>query len=183
MTGELILIRHAAVSASYHGRCYGCSDVELSLTGEKRSQILSRLLAKRPITRVVHSGLQRTQYLADRLAKELGQHAECCEGLQERDYGEWELEHWDTLHQRFGDDMLRVISEPATYRPGGGETTFEMRDRVLEWLHTLPPDGLTVAVTHGGPIAVLRGAQKVAPVADWLKLIPSCGEFVSLSLQ
>jgi alpha-ribazole phosphatase len=183
VTSELILIRHAAVSERYHGRCYGRSDVALSLVGEQRSQELSKLLATRPITRIVHSGLRRTKYLADRLAQELGQHAECCEDLQERDFGSWELQHWDLLHERFGDDMLRVISEPDTYRPGGGETTFEMRDRVLEWLHTFPLDELTVAVTHGGPIAVLRGDQEGTPVADWLKLIPACGEFISVSLQ
>jgi len=182
VTGELILIRHAAVAERYNGRCYGRSDVELSAAGERQSDDLIRLFATRPISRVFHSGLQRTQYLADRLANALGRNAECCDGLQERDFGNWELEPWDLIHRQFGDNLLRVITEPDTFRPGGGETTFEMRDRVLNWFHTLRPNELTVAVTHGGPIAVLRGAQQEAPVADWVNLIPAYGEFVSLRL-
>ncbi len=182
MTAELILIRHAAISDRYRGRCYGRSDVELSSAGEQRSNEMSKLLATWPIARVVHSGLRRTQYLAELLADALGQKAECCETLQERDFGNWELEHWDILHQRFGDEMMRVVSDPEKYRPGGGETTFEMRDRVLEWFHGLHGDGMTVAVTHGGPIAALRGTRQGAAVVDWLNLIPACGELVSIDL-
>jgi broad specificity phosphatase PhoE len=180
MTADLILIRHAEVSSCYRGRCYGCSDVELSERGEQRSHELSKLLSTQPIARVVHSGLQRTRYLAERLAEQVQQPAECCLALQERDYGRWELEHWDVLYQQFGDEMLRTVSDPQTYRPGGGETTFEMRDRVLEWFQSLQTDGLIVAVTHGGPIAALRGTLGELPVADWLPLIPACGEFVAV---
>ena len=65
MNGELILIRHAAVSERYHGRCYGRSDVELSLAGERHSEELSQFFATRPVSRILHSGLQRTRFLAD----------------------------------------------------------------------------------------------------------------------
>lgn len=182
MTAELILVRHAAVADRYHGRCYGASDIELSPAGERHSRELSDLLASRRIARVMHSGLARTHYLAELLAQRLGRSAECCPELRERDYGNWELEAWDVLHQRFGDEMLQMVSDPQTYRPGGGETTYEMRDRVLRWFATLPRDGVTIAVTHGGPIAALRGAQQRLPVAAWLGLIPACGECVSIGL-
>lgn len=182
MTAELILVRHAAVADRYLGRCYGASDVELSPAGEARSRELSELLAARPIARVMHSGLQRTRYLAERLAERLERPAECCRAIQERDYGDWELEPWDVLHERFGDEMLRMVSAPDVFRPGGGETTSEMRDRALEWFDALPREGVTVAVTHGGPIAALRGAQQGLPVAAWLDLIPACGECVSMCL-
>lgn len=181
MNAELILIRHAAVADRYLGRCYGVSDVELSLDGEEHSRELSELLAAGPVARVIHSGLQRTRFLAEKVAERLSCPLESCRAIQERDFGDWELELWDQLHQQFGNEMLRMISDPAAYRPGGGETTFEMRDRVLKWFDDLPKDGRTIAVTHGGPIAVLRGMQAGLPVAGWLDLIPACGEWVLMN--
>jgi broad specificity phosphatase PhoE len=79
--------------------------------------------------------------------------------------------------------MLKVVSEPGAYRPGGGETTFELRDRVLEWFRQLPREGLTIAVTHGGPIAALSGTLRQLPVAVWVDLIPPCGERVQIDLE
>jgi broad specificity phosphatase PhoE len=75
-----------------------------------------------------------------------------------------------------------MISEPETYRPGGGETTFELRDRVVAWRSSVVEQNkLVVAVTHGGPIAALVGTEKELPVSDWVKLIPGCGQWVRLS--
>lgn len=178
---ELILVRHAGVSDKYSGYCYGRSDVELSAGGEHCSRKLSEYLASRPVRRVVHSGLRRTQFLAEHLARLVGCDAECDSAIQERDYGDWELKSWDSLYQQFGEDLIRVINEPATYRPGRGETTFEMRDRVVDWYQSLPESGLTVAISHGGPIAALRGTHAGAAVREWLKLIPAYGEYCTLS--
>jgi broad specificity phosphatase PhoE len=182
MTAELILVRHAEIADRYAGLCYGRSDVELSGSGRRRSREVSLLLAHRPISLVLHSGLRRTRYLAERIAARVGCAARSQEALQERYFGDWELESWDALHERRPGDMLRMVSEPDTYRPGGGETTFEMRDRMLKWFNALPRCGLTVAVAHGGPIAALRGACQGLPVSDWLPLIPACGEWVSMEL-
>jgi broad specificity phosphatase PhoE len=131
---------------------------------------------------VVHSGLQRTRFLAERLADRLECLSVCCEALRERDFGTWELKPWTAIHARFGDEMLRMVSEPGTYRPGGGETTFELRDRVVAWRRSaVAQNTLVVAVTHGGPIAALLGTEKELPVSDWVKLIPGCGKWVRLS--
>jgi len=90
---------------------------------------------------------------------------------------------WDDIHALSGDDMLRMISEPGTYRPGGGETTYEMRDRVLGWLDSASDNDLTIAVTHGGPIAALLGTLRQSPVSEWASLIPRCGEIVGIHQQ
>lgn len=182
MTGSLILVRHAAVAERYVGICYGCSDVELSREGRRRSRELAEQLAVRQVTRVVHSGLSRAAYLAEALAERLGIAAECCPPLQERGFGEWELLRWSEIQIREGSDILRMVTEPDTFRPGGGETTFELRERVMSWFAGLPYDGLTVAVTHGGPIAALRGTLSGLPVDQWPALIPACGEFITVDV-
>jgi hypothetical protein len=53
-----------------------------------------------------------------------------------------------------------------------------MRDRILASFESLPEGGLTVVVTHGGPIAVLRGMRQNLPIPAWLTLIPAHGEIV-----
>ena len=176
----LIVVRHAPVDARYQGVCYGRSDVVLGLEGEHLSHAVAEELAAWKTATIVHSGLLRTQFLAERLAERLDCSATVSAALRERDFGTWEMQPWSEIHAQHGDEMLRMISEPETYRPGGGETTFEMRDRVMRWFDSLPETGLTIAVTHGGPIAALLGAQRQLPVTDWVALIPRCGQFLPI---
>lgn len=182
-TPTLIVVRHAPVDQKYQGICYGRSDAVLGAAGEQLSDVVVEELAAWGPANIVHSGLQRTRFLAERLAARWGCSTTPCEALRERDFGTWELQTWDEIYAQHGDDMLRMISEPATYRPGGGETTFEMRDRVLHWFESLPNADLTIAVTHGGPIASLLGALRRLPVAEWMELIPSCGQVVPIYHQ
>jgi broad specificity phosphatase PhoE len=181
MSGSLILVRHPEIADRYRGICYGRSDIDLSPLGASRTREIAAKLAVRPIARIVYSGVARTRLLAEPLSELCGILPVSCDALRERDYGHWELQSWDDIHLRHGDEMLKMVSEPATYRPGGGETTFELRDRILMWQSTLPPEGLTVAITHAGPIAALRGSRHGLPVAAWFDLIPACGESVEIN--
>lgn len=174
----LLLIRHPQVDERLRGICYGRSDVVLSPEGRRQSLLLVRQLAQLPVKRIVHSGLQRTSFLATRLASVTGLHAEPVEALAERDFGNWELQAWDDIYGRVGEEMLKMVSEPDRYRPGGGETTSELAARVWNWYLGVEGPGLTIAVTHGGPIAACLGRQRGLPVAEWAELIPACGALV-----
>jgi broad specificity phosphatase PhoE len=181
MSGRVLLVRHCEVHARYAGLCYGQSDVELSEAGRIGSHDLAERLAELPVTRVIHSGLQRTSYLADRLAKRTGLISEVDERLRERSFGAWELTPWEAIHEETGSAMMGMLTDPAVFRPGGGETTFELRDRTIAWLKE-HHDGVVVAVTHGGPIAALRGTVQERPVVNWPGLIPKCGEWVEVGV-
>jgi broad specificity phosphatase PhoE len=100
--------------------------------------------------------------------------------LRERHFGEWERKRWDDIHAATGDAMLGMLTDPAGWRPPGGETTFELRDRVMCWYAELPATGTVLAVTHGGPIAALVGTLRGLPVGDWPKQIPPAGGIVIL---
>ena len=207
---RLILVRHAEIHERYAGLCYGQSDVELSASGERRSEELSHGLSASltTIDRVFHSGLQRTMPLAQSLAARLGLKAEPCAPLLERDFGTWELKSWDAIQAESGDAMLGMLTAPGEFRPGGGETTFELRDRVLRWfqgvvanlptarqqmvwsapsqdagsLSSVEPGPCLVAVTHGGPIGALRGSLQSRPVTEWPQLVPPCGSWTIIDL-
>jgi len=178
--GNVILVRHAAVDAAYHGICYGRADIPLSAAGIRVSQRLAQSIPALEGATIFHSGLERTRVLADQLAARLAGKPVAYEALRERDFGIWELQAWDAIHDS-GEEIARMVTEPDTFRPGGGETTAELQRRVVRWFRSINRAHPVIAVTHGGPIAALLGAQQQLPVADWVRLIPACGTWTSLS--
>jgi broad specificity phosphatase PhoE len=177
---RVLLVRHAPVHERYDGVCYGRTDVELGRGGYLASVRLAEELGREPVTHVYHSGLTRAWVLAEHLARLKGLQAIEAPDLRECDFGEWELRRWDDVQAEFGPVWLRMTGDPENYRPPGGESTFEMRDRVWRWYKQLPAEGVIVAVGHGGPIAALRGTLRPRPVPLWLELIPRQGTWVEL---
>ncbi|MBN9518260.1 histidine phosphatase family protein [bacterium] len=177
---RVLLVRHCEVDSRYRGVCYGRSDVGLSESGYANSLVLARRLAQFPVTEIWHSGLTRTRVVADALAALVLVPVRESRLLRERDFGEWELRTWDDLYRETGEAMLGSLREPATWRPPGGETTFECRDRVVTWYNSIPAEGVIVAVTHGGPIAALQGSLGDREVAAWPSLVPPTGTVLEL---
>jgi broad specificity phosphatase PhoE len=180
MTSNLVLVRHARVDDRYQGVCYGRSDVPLGPEGREASLRLAESMALWPIRHLVTSGASRTLYLAERIAARTGVEIRVEPDLLERDFGAWELRTWDAIFEEVGDAMHGLIHEPATYRPPGGETTFELRDRSVSWYDRRPRGDLVVVVAHGGPIAAIRGTLAGKEPTDWLDLIPGPGTWVDL---
>lgn len=186
----LTLLRHTAVAAEWRGRCYGVSDVGLSAAGVAAARGLARdeAGAFRGITRVQASPLRRACFLGGLLARQLGLPLEIVPALRERDFGDWEGQDWDAIHAAEGDSMMGMIDAPASFRPGGGETTDELAQRVMSWFATLQssagPSGAGIlAVTHGGPAAALRGTLAGLPARAWLPLIPALGGAVTVPVS
>ncbi|MGH1419979.1 MAG: histidine phosphatase family protein [Hyphomicrobiaceae bacterium] len=179
---RLLMVRHTAVDTDYAGRCYGARDVALSPEGQAQlSEIAAKVAAENP-SRVYHSGLQRTTQMAvaiiDRTSRPASLHTD--QRLAEMNFGAWEGQTWDEIYTS-GQDIARLIHEPRTFSPPGGETTFALRDRVLGWLQSVPRQDLTVAVSHGGSIAALRGALAGCPIKEWPELVPDLGEIIELN--
>jgi|GEM_PF-175861 len=164
----------AADELGFRGVCYGSSDVPLA-TECRLDPMIGKILSQGPLTHLYHSGLARCTALAETIAALTGVSAVTDVRLRERCFGTWELRRWDSIHAETGDAMMGMVTAPGTWRPPGGETTFELRDRVLAWYADLPATGGIVAVTHGGPIAALLGSLQQRPVAEWPQLIPPFG--------
>ena len=178
---DILLVRHAAVADKYRGLCYGQSDVELSAAGEAFGREWLKGVHVTSTPRIYHSDLQRTRFLAELLAGRFQVEPTATIDLRERHFGEWELKSWDTIHAQVGDEILGMVHAPETYRPGGGETTFELRDRVLRWWHHLPAGGPVIVITHGGTIAALMGTLCDCQVETWPELIPVCGAAITIN--
>ncbi len=187
MTSGLILVRHPPVAEAYRDVCYGSSDVPLSSEATASverivAEVCRRASTKGRIVCVYHSGSSRCAGPAGAIAAHLGLEAIPDSRLRERHFGAWELRSWDAIYEESGDAMMGMVSAPESWRPPGGESTFELRDRVLSWYRDLPSHGAVVAVSHGGPIAALLGTLREAAVEHWPRFIPECGALVAVPL-
>lgn len=176
----VIMLRHTAVAAHWRGRCYGASDVALSAEGRAAARHLAATLEGSGITRLQASPLRRARFLGGLLARRLGLPLEIVPALAERDFGDWEGQSWDAIYAAHGEAMMGMVEAPASFRPGGGETTLELAARIEGWFAGLPRGEGVLAVTHGGPVAALRGRLAGQPVRGWLALVPGLGEAVRL---
>jgi broad specificity phosphatase PhoE len=186
MTATIHLMRHPPVAARFKGVCYGGSDVELEPGWEPAIAALAGNWSEAAPARVVETGLSRSRGPAAQLAQAFQVDVIHEPRLREIHLGTWELRTWDAIYAESGNAMDRLLLEPATFSAPGGETMFALRDRVMaawgelvELARQLHVESLLV-VTHGGPIATLRGHLAGRPVQEWPGLIPACGEVVPL---
>ncbi|MGQ0672448.1 MAG: histidine phosphatase family protein [Hyphomicrobium sp.] len=177
---RVILVRHPPVGAHWGGRCYGQSEVGLSRIAMRENPSLVASLASFAPDRLFSSPLRRARWLAGHLSLRLDMPLTIDDRLKECHFGTWEGRSWEAIWSETGSAMNGMIEAPESFRPGGGETTYEVRDRVQAWLASLPGSGTTLAVTHGGPIASILGTLKRLPVAAWPSLVPKAGSWVEL---
>jgi broad specificity phosphatase PhoE len=181
--GRVVLIRHTDVAAHWKGRCYGQSDVGLSATGLAAARTIAENLVLAPATFLIASPLRRARFLAGLIARKANLEVSLDNRLAECNFGSWEGRTWNEIYAETGSAMMGLVTAPDKFRPGGGETTFELRDRAMAWLETLKHgERPIIAIAHGGPIAAIRGTLSGAPVHEWPSLVPAYGAAIDIEI-
>ncbi len=154
-------IRHGSTAWNEQHRMQGRRDIPLSASGraEVRTWRLPADLAF-PVAGAVQwrsSPLRRAVETAQILS---GAPPREEPALIEMDWGEWEGYGLDELRQRFGEAFARNEAAGLDFRPPGGESPREVRERIVRWLGEVAARGEpVVAVTHKGVLrAVLAAA-------------------------
>jgi broad specificity phosphatase PhoE len=154
---RLVLVRHGESRWNAEGRIQGQSCNGLSELGFAQAEAVASALASTyPGARLVSSDLRRTLETAAPLAAAFRVEPEEVPALRERSFGSWEthlradvVEQDPARWQRWldGEDVIEEV---------GGESADALVARVVpcleELLEATPDDGVTIAVTHGGPI-------------------------------
>ena len=168
------MLRHAPTAWNESGRIQGRRDVALSDRG--RSLARGRRV---PSPWRDASWISSPLVRAAETARLMGTPAPALEPrLQEMDWGRWEGFTLDHLRAREGDAMGRNEARGLDFRPAGGESPRDVRERLASWLQSLPADRpRVVAVTHKG---VIRCALSLAAGWDMREAYPrkldwSCG--------
>lgn len=182
MSIDVVLIRHGEVEASYRKICYGQMDVPLSDRGKNDSLARAAEIASavQPAA-IYHSGLVRTQFLADAIADQLAYDVTPTrdDRLRERDYGDWQGKTWDEAYHSDPERFHHLVERPDSYRPPNGETTSQMQARIVEWFGSVLRRSVdadarpVVAISHSGPMASLLGSLQGLPATRWESVMPT----------
>lgn len=177
MIRTVLLVRHPPVARAWQTRCYGQSDPGLSRDGARQAKEIARRVTALAPDLVIHSDLRRTHVLAELIAA-TGIPTAAEPLWRERHFGDWEGRSWNAIYRETGNAMEAMLTEPDSFRPGGGETTMELMDRVRRLWQIFPLSQRTVIITHGGPIACATALEKNLPINLLATLVPSPGEMV-----
>src|SRR5439155_21805514 len=155
---RLLLVRHGVTSNNQENRFTGQTDVDLSPLGHHQAMAVGERLAVEPLNVIVASDLQRTRVTAQLIAHHHILRVQEDANLREIALGEWEGLTYAEVVTRDAACLHRWQTDSANYAPPGGETSTQVRDRIvhaLAYWQEQHPRGTVVWVTHGALIEVL----------------------------
>ena len=153
---RLILVRHGQTEANFRHLLQGQSDGALTKTGKQQADALAQHLRVLTIDRILSSDLQRAIDTAASIACFHGISVEVNPIIRE-----WNCGLLDGLP---AEELFRAREKSdlslSDFRPEGGETLSEVRERALTFLYEIENkfDGLNVLVcSHGDFLRMLIG--------------------------
>ena len=154
---RLVLVRHGESVYNAEGRIQGQRCAGLSGVGHRQAEVTAATLAGEfPRAQLVSSDLRRARETIVPLARALDRPAAEELRLRERSFGAWEGLGRDEVAALDPDRWARWAGGEDVVGEVGGESSRELSERVapvlVELLEATPPQGVTIAVTHGGAI-------------------------------
>lgn len=156
MATTIYLVRHGATEGSGEKRYKGTIDVPLSIEGLEGARAAAMFIKKSlpaGVCAVYSSNLSRAIDSAKPIADAFGLCVDIEPGLRERHFGLWEGMSFSEIDQAYPGDFKAWVSNPLKFSPIGGESTQQVRDRVvpvIEHLIERHRDETFVIVAHGG---------------------------------
>ncbi|HEV2309868.1 MAG TPA: histidine phosphatase family protein [Acidimicrobiia bacterium] len=147
----IVLVRHGETEANRAGLLLGRADPPLTARGVRQAAALARVLARRPVSRLLTSPLTRAVQTAEAIGEATGTSPVVEPRLAELDYGEWD---GCPVADLPADVAARWRADP-TFAPPGGESLVALRERVAPCAAELLDrvgEGTVVAVSHVSPI-------------------------------
>ncbi len=151
---HLTLIRHGPTEWHETGRFQGNTDLPLSPRGESYARAIARALNGDGVRKVYASDLRRARETARAVADAYGVPLVEDRRLREFDFGRWEGLTWDEILARDPELARRPRSAARHYRPAGGESFEQVRQRVRAFLDDVIAKGESpvAVVTHAGAL-------------------------------
>ena len=149
---RLFLLRHGPTSWNAEGRIQGHIDIPLSEEGREMVRGWTLPEAVAGYAWVV-SPLQWARETAEILG---ARDPETADALKEMHWGDWEGERLEELRARYGAEMAANEARGLDFRPPGGESPRDLRERLRPWLAEIGAAGRDrVAVAHKGVVRAL----------------------------
>jgi broad specificity phosphatase PhoE len=178
---HILLTRHGQTVTNREGRFCGHSETALTPLGIEQARALGRRLVPTRIHAVYTSDYSRAIDTAAIILE--GRRLTPCfdPDLRELCYGEWEQRRERDVARTvvWREEFGRMRAEDPAWRPPGGETILEVRQRTLTALDRIVaahPGQTVLVVTHGTAInCMLAGVLGMAPEFTFRVSVANCG--------
>lgn len=160
MVTTLYLVRHGATEGSEEKRYKGSIDVPISEKGKEQIKRTAKFIRAEvqnsrasSLTAVYCSPLSRALKSAEIIAEHFGLKPTVIPDLRERNFGIWEGMSFNEIKDKYPEEFEAWAGNPLKYSPMGGESTLEVRERVINALEDIisrhKREGIAI-VAHGG---------------------------------
>lgn len=171
MEKQLWLIRHPEVENAGTQPFNGHHDIGLSAQGEEQAERMVGFLTQQNLTRVISTGLKRTDYLGEMVAREANIPQEVEPLLKEMYFGRWEGLSAKDVGKAEPELYADCVAGDMDYRFPEGEQVQEFHDRVKRGLDKIilkTDDPVTAIITHSGVVRMaLIDLLKLDFQANW----------------
>ena len=169
MVTTLYLIRHGETEGAEIRRYKGTLDVPLSEKGMKQVERVSEHILKlmstiqkeedalpvseRNLAAVYSSDLSRALKSAEIIARPHSLRPIAVPSLRERNFGLWEGMSFEEIKEKYHEEFKAWAGNPLEFSPVNGESTLEVRDRVMDAFEKIiqaHPGERVAIVAHGG---------------------------------
>jgi broad specificity phosphatase PhoE len=164
----LYLFRHGDARPDGVRRYWGQTDLPLNAAGRRQALTLREKLAGRSFSACYCSDLLRCQQTAQIIAGPDRNDIRTRPALREIHLGEWEGQPMASIRQHHPEAFRQRGLYPGGFRPPGGESFGDLRDRVLpELLDILRQhQGRVLVVAHAGVNRILLARLWGLPIGE-----------------
>lgn len=156
---SLHFLRHGQTTFSREDAFCGSGlDPELTSDGQKMAQTFAEAYKNTAWKAIFCSNLRRGITTAEPLCKAIGVNPEVRAELNEIAYGKWEGLARDVVAEKFHDDYLTWLADPAWHRPTNGESAVAIARRaisVIEEIRSKHDEGNVLIVSHKATIRII----------------------------
>ncbi|RZM79661.1 histidine phosphatase family protein [Leptolyngbya iicbica] len=152
------MIRHGETTASRTDVFSGKMNPDLNEAGFAMARHFAEKYASMAWQAVYVSPMQRTQSTARPFCEATGLDMQLRDGLKEMSFGEWENLTKEQVQEKYPEDYVRWLTEPAWNPPTGGESAVQVASRaslVMSEIEEKHKDGNVLVVAHKSTLRVV----------------------------
>lgn len=179
---KLYVVRHGETRWNHEGRWQGWQDSDLTENGRRQAREAARLLSRCGAQVLYTSDAGRALETATIINETLGAEFHVDSALRERYYGEYEGMTSAEIDGKFPGTRYKAGRDRRdTWRPVGGESLVEVKDRVMVFVRQVAQahtGQVAVLVTHAGVLRVLDAVSSHESLDEiWDRVPPNCAVF------
>lgn len=150
---SLTICRHGRTDYNDEGIVQGQVETEINETGEEQAERLAERLSNREFDAIYSSTMKRALQTARIVNKRHDLEINRADSISEVERGKYGGEPFEEMVE----DIRAADEEDYLWKPEGGESLEELKQRVLDFLENIAESRHenVLAISHGGPIKVL----------------------------